>query len=395
MNDEHAGYADLMLVRERAGAVGTAEDYWRMRWAAIAEPGDRVVGALLAMLPAKKAFDLVFSTPGAPPRDSGITLRDWKSARERWLPRAGPRALAQALRVGALGRAALLLPRDQGWPEGFHDLGPHAPISLWLRGKATHLGRLGRSVAVVGARAATSYGNHIAEELSAELAGDDITVVSGAAYGIDGAAHRGALGVRGTTFAFLAGGVDRAYPAGHATLIDTMAERGLVLSEVLPSSAPTRWRFLARNRLIAAASSGTVVIEAGTRSGSLNTASHAATLGRPLGAVPGPVTSSASAGCHRLIRDYGAELVTNASDVREMLGETRDLAEAQAPEASAVDLRLEDAMSRSRARPIAELAERSGLSERDVSSSLGVWELQGRAERTEKGWKLCAQSKDE
>ena len=146
-------------------------------------------------------------------------------------------------------------------------------------------------------------------------------IVSGGAYGIDGAAHRAALGVGGATVALLAGGVDRAYPQGHQQLLRTIAASGAVVSEVPCGTAPTKWRFLSRNRIIAALSDATVVIEAGWRSGSLNTAGHAAALGRPLGAVPGPVTSAASAGCHRLLREYDARCVTTAAEVRELWGD--------------------------------------------------------------------------
>ena len=146
-------------------------------------------------------------------------------------------------------------------------------------------------------------------ESSAGLVDRGFTIVSGAAYGIDGMAHRAALASGGTTVAFLAGGVDRFYPLGHEALLGRIAEQGAVVAELPCGSAPTKWRFLQRNRLIAAATEATIVLEAGMRSGSLNTAGHAAALGRPLGAVPGPVTSPASAGCHRLLREYDAVCV--------------------------------------------------------------------------------------
>ena len=157
-------------------------------------------------------------------------------------------------------------------------------------------------------------------ELSADLAGHGVSVVSGAAYGIDGAAHRAALTAGGTTIALLAGGADRPYPAGHGELIERIAASGAVVSEAPCGTTPTKWRFLQRNRLIAALSDATVVVEAGWRSGSLNTAAHAAALSRPLGAVPGPVTSAASAGCHRLLREFDARCVTNSADALELLG---------------------------------------------------------------------------
>ena len=165
--------------------------------------------------------------------------------------------------------------------------GRRAPLALWIRGDARHFGRLDRSVALVGARAATGYGEHVAMESAAGLSDRGFVIVSGGAYGIDAAAHRAALASEGVTVAFLAGGVDRLYPAGNSELLRRIASEGVLVAELPPGSAPTRWRFLMRNRLIAAAASATVVVEAGRRSGSLNTAGHAAQMGRPLGAVPG------------------------------------------------------------------------------------------------------------
>lgn len=144
------------------------------------------------------------------------------------------------------------------------------------------------------------------------------TIVSGAAYGIDGMAHRAALACDGNTVAVLAGGVDRFYPTGHDELLGRIAEAGVIVSELPVGSAPTKWRFLQRNRIIAAIAQKTFMVEAGHRSGSLNTAGHALAIGRPVGAVPGPVTSVASAGRHRLIREHGATLITTAEEVNEL-----------------------------------------------------------------------------
>jgi DNA processing protein len=198
-----------------------------------------------------------------------------------------------------------------------NDLGNAAPFALWVRGNVELLAS-SEQIAIVGARAATGYGEHVTMELAAGLSDRGRTIVSGAAYGIDGMAHRATLAGHGHTIAYLAGGVDRYYPSGHDALLTHIAEKGAVVSELPVSSPPTKWRFLSRNRLIAAATHATVVVEAGWRSGSLNTAGHAHQLGRPVGAVPGPVTSAASAGCHRLIRDYGAILVTNADEAAEL-----------------------------------------------------------------------------
>ena len=189
---------------------------------------------------------------------------------------------------------------------------------MWVRGRPDALAWSVPTIALVGARAATGYGEHVAMEASAGLVDRGFAIVSGGAYGIDGMAHRAALASDGTTIAFLAGGIDRFYPLGHESLLSRIAQTGAVVSELPCGAAPTKWRFLQRNRLIAAASQATVVLEAGIRSGSLNTAGHAAALGRPLGAVPGPVTSPASAGCHRLLREFDAVCVVDADQMAEL-----------------------------------------------------------------------------
>ncbi|MEP6851227.1 MAG: DNA-processing protein DprA [bacterium] len=199
---------------------------------------------------------------------------------------------------------------------------PTVPLALWIRGPAglDELGATG--VAVVGARAATAYGEQVATEVAYGVAGSGRAVVSGGAFGIDAAAHRAALAADGPTVLVSAGGLDRPYPPAHARLFEDVAAQGLLVSESPPGSAPQRHRFLSRNRLIAALSAATVVVEAARRSGALNTAAHAATLGRLVLAVPGPVTSAMSVGCHDLLRRSGepAQLVTGAGDVLAVVG---------------------------------------------------------------------------
>jgi DNA processing protein len=213
----------------------------------------------------------------------------------------------------------LIGPGDAEWPGALDQLGPGRPYALWLRGNADLRFACSRSVAMVGSRAATGYGGHVAGEIAADLGERGWAIVSGGAYGIDAAAHRGALAAEAVTIAVLACGVDYPYPAGHADLFAAIAAQGLVVSEWPPGRHPARMRFLVRNRVIAALSCGTVIVEAGERSGALNTARHAANLGKPLMAVPGPVTSAQSAGCHRIIRDWGASCVTRAADIIELL----------------------------------------------------------------------------
>lgn len=201
------------------------------------------------------------------------------------------------------------------------------PLALWVRG-VLDLSIVGvRSVSIVGARDATEYGQWVARDWAAKLAGNEFTIVSGGAFGIDAAAHRGALSVRKDTVLVSAGGLDSAYPLGNAMLFDQVGETGLLVSESPPGAAPARRRFLTRNRLIAALGTGTVVVEAAARSGALNTAKHATGLGRPVMAVPGPITSAASAGCHRLLaaETHPARLVTDAKDVLQVIGSASDV----------------------------------------------------------------------
>ena len=221
-----------------------------------------------------------------------------------------------------------VVPGDEEWPTAMDELAhaPHlherggVPLGLWCRGSLRLDEATESAVAVVGSRSATTYGADVAADIAATLVRASWSVVSGAAFGIDQAAHRGALTNRGPTVAVLACGADRAYPAAHRNLIDYIAEVGLVVSEAPPGCAPTRIRFLARNRLIAALARGVVVVEAAVRSGALNTASWAAGLGRAVMGVPGPVTSAPSAGVHQLIRARDALLVTSGEEVLEAVG---------------------------------------------------------------------------
>ena len=372
------------------------ELFARAAWSGIAEPGDRMAGALVAQLGAAPALRTLMTSPTAEQLAAALEIEkatDAQAAIDRWMPRLRPSdtlaTLKQAARVGA----RLLIPSDLHWPVGVDDLAEHAPLALWVRGTDAALDSLSRSIALVGARAATGYGEHVTMEASAGLVDRGYSIVSGAAYGIDGMAHRAALASHGQTVAFLAGGVDRFYPSGHDALLTRIAEVGAVVSELPCGQAPTKWRFLQRNRLIAAASRATVVLEAGWRSGSLNTAGHAATLGRPLGAVPGPVTSAASAGCHRLIRDYTAICVTNPDEMAELspLETAPALFADTVPGSPSSDLvRLYDALSSRSPRTAADIAARSGLSIAQVQGLLGTLELEGEVAQRERGWVRAA-----
>ena len=204
---------------------------------------------------------------------------------------------------------------DRRQSDGLDGLGDAAPIALWVTGVADLRFSCLRSVAVVGARAATAYGSYVAAEVAASVAARGWTVVSGGAFGIDAAAHRGALGADGVTVAVLACGLDVPYPAAHADLLDAVSHQGAVVSEQPPGRNVSRLRFLTRGRVLAALATGTLVVEAGERSGAMSIARHARDLGRPLIAVPGPVTSDLSAGCHHIIRNWRGSLVTGGGDV--------------------------------------------------------------------------------
>lgn len=364
----------------------------RLTWSALVEPGDAVAGALVAALGAVDALRALetAATGGLLPAVAGIAPGILATQLERWRPRLAPRYLTDVAHAAARAGLRLIAPEGAAWPERFQDLGAHAPLALWVRGDPAALGALERSVALVGARAATPYGEHVAGMLAAELAGEGVAIVSGGAYGIDGAAHRAALGAGGVTVAFVAGGADRVYPAGHGHLFARIAERGAIVGEVAPGGTPTKWRFLQRNRLIAAAGDATVVVEAGWRSGSLNTAGHAAALGRPLGAVPGAVTGASSDGCHRLLREFDATCVTRASDVRELLGDWVGAAEpvtADRPRPQVV--RVLDSLAARTWRDAGEIARRSGMSLVEVQAELGLLELDGRIESSAGGWRLA------
>jgi DNA processing protein len=250
---------------------------------------------------------------------------DQRVAAETSARRAVDRAAADLAAADAAG-IRLICPEHPEWPADVLSVFEVAdaadlagPLALWVRGPGRLAELCARAVAIVGSRAATRYGTQVAGELAGGVAGRGWTVVSGAAIGIDGAAHRGALSVGGATVAVLACGTDRAYPAAHQGLLERIVATGAVVSEYPPGCVPGRHRFLVRNRIIAGLTSGTVVVEAGLRSGAQRTAADAAALGRDVLAVPGPVTSAASAGCHRLIRD-GAVLVTRPEEVLEGVG---------------------------------------------------------------------------
>jgi DNA processing protein len=362
-------------------------------WSSLAEPGDAVAGMLVAALGADSAL---VETMGATRPDlmadaAGLAETDVRAGLRRWRLRLDAEEIALAFERARHAHVKLLTPDDDAWPRALDDLGPFAPLCLWVKGDPGVLGRLDPAIAIVGARAATGYGEHIAGEFAAGLAARGVAVVSGAAYGIDGAAHRGALSVGGTTVAMLAGGVDRPYPAGHTDLLRRIAASGAVASEVPCGGVPSKWRFLQRNRTIAALGGATIVVEAGWRSGSINTAGHASSLGRPLGAVPGPVTSGSSAGCHRILREFDSRCVTTAEEAAELLGLTPSGAAQPGEEGTTGDrTRVTDALSTRSWRTVEDIARRSGMAPEEAAGHLGLLALEGGAEAQGSRWRRVA-----
>lgn len=293
----------------------------------------------------------------------------------------------------------LVTPDDDEWPvlafAAFDGARPKntKPMVLWAAGPARLDEVAQRAAALVGTRAATAYGEHVTAELAGGLAQHDVAVVSGGAYGIDGAAHRAALAVDGVTVAVLAGGLDIPYPAGHSALLHRIGQHGLVCTEYPLGVRPARFRFLTRNRLVAALSGAAVVVEAGLRSGAANTAAWARSLGRVVAAVPGPVTSSASAGCHVLLRN-GAHLVTRCEDIVELVGRVGELAPEEPRPTTPLDglgeteRQVYEALPGRGTATVDQIAVSAGLALAHVLGPLALLELTGLAECRDGCWRI-------
>ncbi|WUH90647.1 DNA-processing protein DprA [Streptomyces sp. NBC_00433] len=373
--------------------IGWEERLGRAALTRIAEPGDEVMGLAV--------------------RDRGVqgALRAARGGRP--LPGAGPRRTATyarraartdpAVDLAAAHRAGarFVCPGDGDWPGQLDDLGPQRPFGLWVRGRPSLRLWALRSVAVVGARACTDYGAHMAAGLGAGLAGAGWVVVSGAAYGVDGVVHRSALAAGGATIGVVACGVDVPYPPGNADLIGRIAESGLLVGELPPGDHPTRSRFVLRNRVIAALTRGTVVVEARYRSGSLITARRAAAMGRVTMGVPGPCTSGLSEGVHELLRG-GAAVVTDAAEVVELVGEIgADLAPRRRGPVLPRDLlgaaaaRVLEAMPGRGAADGRQIADAAGATCDDTLSRLYELQALGFVERQDGRWQLVRTARDD
>lgn len=381
----------------------------RAALARLMEPQDSVGLALVHAVGAIDALGIATGELAAGPRleqeistllsESGgqASWPGLTASKRRWAPRvpdlAPDRDLETMKRLG--GR--LIVPGDELWPEQLSDLGLQEPLCLWWRGHEQPLPSMRQTIALVGSRDSTSYGASVTGDLAYGLAQRGYCVVSGGAYGIDAHAHRGALrgGVANVpTIAVMAGGVDRFYPSGNEDLLRAVANQGAVISEVPPGSAPTRYRFLQRNRLIAALAAVTVVVEARWRSGALNTAHHAESIGRVVATVPGSIHSANSAGCHRLLRDGGAICVTDVGEIAELAGRNGEVtvSDKDSPAAphdglSLEDLILLDALPLRSASSVEKLTVVAGLSPDSVRAGLGRLGLLGLASSERGAWK--------
>lgn len=370
-------------------------------WSCVAESGDEMANAVRDTLGDEEAQTwLLADYPERVPQQlvaaAQYSVSDWSQAHARWHPRAVNAKPDEDFGVleGLGGR--FVIPGDSEWPRQLDDLGPQKPHGLWVLGTLPS----GVGCSIVGARASTQYGNRNSYDISSELASHSITVVSGGAFGVDIAAHRGALDASGHTTAVMAGGVGQLYPASHQSDFRRIIDHGgAVISEAPPMWRPARWRFLARNRLIAALGMATVLIEAGLRSGALSTVRHALSLGREVGALPGMVTQELSKGCHEAIRN-GATLVRNGRDVMELLELNPEYQDVLFGAPTAIDQGI-DALAREQRRvwealpvrtemKLERIITESGLSRQETLAALAALELTGYVHSTLRGWKRVA-----
>jgi len=370
----------------------TADRLARAALSRLTEPGDLRVARAVADAGAVRLHDDVLAH-----RADDELVADAAGRLTRLDPE---RELDQAAALGI----RFVVPGDDEWPDQLDQLALTSPVSelggpplgLWVRGPL-RLDQLDESVAVVGSRSSTTYGESVARDLGAGMARAGRCLVSGAAIGIDQAAHRGALAVDGPSVAVLACGVDRAYPPSHLGLLEHMARHGAVVSELPPGCAPLRIRFLARNRVIAGLTRGTVIVEAAARSGALNTASWATSLGRPLMGVPGPVTSAPSQGVHHWIRSGAATLVTGPADVLEMVGSAGEhlVDTPRGPERSRDRLtrrhrQVLEAVPVRRAAGLESIAATAGIALLEAQSALNFLSARGYVVGDGPGWRLGA-----
>ncbi|MFJ2144799.1 DNA-processing protein DprA [Glutamicibacter sp. NPDC087831] len=353
------------------------------------EPNDYVATALLELMSPQELLRLIQREDFYPaalkaPVDGilgfhppGDGAQDLRVALARWRKRLSLSNPAGALDAAAHAGGGLLIPDDASWPRQLADLELGRPLCLWWRSANPQLldgQELARSVSIVGSRDASDYGDQVTFDLGRTLALNGYTIVSGGAYGIDASAHRAALSVddwqhpNPPTITVMAGGIDRLYPSGNSNLLNQIVARGVLISEVPPGTTSARFRFLNRNRLIAALSRLVIVSEARHRSGALNTASHAVELGRDVAAVPGSVFAPNSAGCHRLIAEGSAALLASPQDALGLVGH-----HCQAePRSAKVQQRPTDILGRDEAMVYDIMSFTKGLLVDEISARSGV-----------------------
>jgi DNA processing protein len=370
-----------------------------LAWAVICEPGDAFAGQLISTFGAARSLSLELARTSAKDYSTYFAAAgsDWlelqkfgrfektlADARERWLPRFSISRVKAAVNTMAVLKGWFITQHSEHWPISLFDLENHAPRGLWGVGKPSLLED--RAISLVGSRVSTAYGENATAELIGPMVSRGFAIISGGAYGIDAQAHRAAIALKGNTIAVMAGGLDRLYPSGNRELFKEIAQKGLLLSEMPPGAEPTKWRFLQRNRLIAALGQATILVEANARSGAVSTANRAADLGRPVGAVPGPINSPGSDGCNQLIRDFKAQLITSADDILELLGESTSASPAEAAGLGALETRVLDVIGAGNA-DISRICNEGGLTRSEAEVGLAGLSLLGVIAQDSLGWR--------
>ena len=365
-------------------------------WSVICEPGDSVAGRLVKHYGAAQALQLELERT-----DSRIyfaklfhessTSSEAKfakaldEARQRWSSRFSMARVLESCATMAAKSAWFVTNQSLSWPVGLDDLDNHAPRGLWGFGNPNKLANLSKAISFVGSRIASGYGDEVCQELISPLVDRGYSIVSGGAYGIDSMAHRATETFGGLTAALMAGGLDRLYPSGNRDLFKRIEDTGLILSEMPPGAEPTKWRFLQRNRLIAALGQATIVVEANPRSGAVSTANRAIELDRPLGAVPGPINSSGSDGCHLLIKEGKAELITCAEDILELVQPGGIKVPSDIPGLGALETRVLDVIGFGNVH-LEMIRAEAGLTNSEVNLGLAGLSLMGMVEQHSGGW---------
>lgn len=399
-------YAETLKNLQTAPSVKANTALARIIWHLIAEPADPLAGKLIAAYGAYEALEIVIkahtsrrklATVFKPENtENEFSNQAITAAWERWQPRIAEtnldKQLSEIINIANQKQIKLILPEHQNWPQQLNHLEHHAPLLLWYQGDPNLLNH--KNIAIVGSRAASNYGKLVTAHFVQQLKLANYVITSGAAIGIDTAAHTAAINNNAKTIAVLAGGLNNPYPRCNNKLLEQIKQQhGVVVSEMPPNGAATRWRFLQRNRIIAALAEATLVTEASSKSGSINTAGHTAQLGRKLGAVPGNIDSYGSQGCHKLLKEYGAELIAGTKDLYEMLEITEiDTLDAENEREKSIHIRILDALPLKGHCVLAQIATKSGVSVAECRDALAELELLGKvsvdSSGFEKAWRL-------